>query len=623
MSDIVVHLPESFSSDSALEHAWEFVEHTSKSVFLTGKAGTGKTTFLHRIVQESHKRLVVVAPTGVAAINAGGVTIHSFFQLPFSPFIPGIKMKSKYEFRKEKLRIIRTLDLLIIDEISMVRSDLLDAIDFTLRKLRNDQRPFGGVQLVMIGDLQQLTPVVTADEEPLLKQYYATPYFFDSTALRQVDYVTIELTHVYRQLDAAFVAILNRVRNGLLRDEDINVLNARYIPDFVPPEGKDYIRLTTHNANANRYNEHALSELDGDAEEYDAVIKGIFPEYAYPTDVHLSLKVGAQVMFVKNDSSPQRRYYNGLIGRVTALYNDAVSVHCPDEVDDIYVEYEIWENTKYTIDEQTREIVADVQGTFVQLPLRLAWAITIHKSQGLTFNHAIIEANHSFAPGQVYVALSRCRMLEGLVLAEPLTPRAIINDHRVDSYINQQEVAARQSIDQLPQSKEEYFRALLSECFTFTALMQAVERIYKLVVEHLRQRYPQLAYSYEQAYKQSNELIQMTAWRWTQLIGIKDYASLTDKLFQQRINDAYAYFTKQIDEHLLSLADKTKNIKVGNKETAKRLKEALADFNTQCLSKVFLFERMVDKPFTIEFYLRCKQHALLDALDGKRSPKKR
>ena len=214
-------------------------------------------------------------------------------------------------------------------------------------------------------------------------------------------------------------------------------------------------------------------------------------------------------------------------------------------------------------------------------------------------------------------------MLEGLVLAEPLTPRAIINDHRVDSYINQQEVAARQSIDQLPQSKEEYFRALLSECFTFTALMQAVERIYKLVVEHLRQRYPQLAYSYEQAYKQSNELIQMTAWRWTQLIGIKDYASLTDKLFQQRINDAYAYFTKQIDEHLLSLADKTKNIKVGNKETAKRLKEALADFNTQCLSKVFLFERMVDKPFTIEFYLRCKQHALLDALDGKRSPKKR
>ena len=611
-------LSSSFSPEALLDYAWDFVEHTSKSVFLTGKAGTGKTTFLHRVVAESTKRMVVVAPTGVAAINAGGVTIHSFFQLPFSPFVPGAKMKSKYEFRKEKLRIIRTLDLLIIDEVSMVRSDLLDAVDFTLRKVRNNDRPFGGVQLLLIGDLQQLTPVVTHEEEPLLRQYYATPYFFDSTALRGVDYVTIELSHVYRQTDADFVKLLNRVREGCLQADDLRALNARYIPDFTPREGDDFIRLTTHNARADHYNLQALEALGGEERQYEASLQGIFPEYAYPTDVTLPLKVGAQVMFVKNDGAPYYRFYNGRIGHVTALNRDTVCVRCPGDDEDIVVEYEIWENTKYTINERTREIESEVQGRFMQLPLRLAWAITIHKSQGLTFDHAVIEAGRSFAPGQVYVALSRCRTLEGLVLAEPLAAHAVINDHRVDHYIALQEEMARRSIDLLPQSKDDYLRTLLAECFTFTSLMQAVERLYKLVIEHLRSKHPQLAYDSEQAFTKGNERVQSVSWRWTQYISRMSVEKFDDEAFQQRVNDAYTYFLEQFQALFLPLMEKVSKVKVGNKETSKRLADTYADCRTACLAKVYLFERLSGKPFTTERYLHAKQHALLDAMDGKR-----
>lgn len=615
--------PSSVSASQMLDHAWEFVEHTSKSVFLTGKAGTGKTTFLRRVVSESTKRLVVVAPTGVAAVNAGGVTIHSFFQLPFSPFVPGARMKSKFEIRKEKLRIIRTLDLLIIDEISMVRSDLLDAVDFMLRTLRNDQRPFGGVQLLLIGDLQQLTPVVKHDEEALLREHYATPYFFDSTALRKVDYVTIELTHVYRQSDEHFVALLNRVRQGMVGPADLQALNARWVPDFVPPQGEDFIRLTTHNASADRYNRQALEALSGKACAYVAAMQGTFPEYAYPTDVELTLKVGAQVMFVKNDGAPHYRFYNGRIGHVTALREEGVKVRCPGDDADIEVAFEVWENTKYTLNEQTREIESEVQGRFVQLPLRLAWAITIHKSQGLTFDHAVIEANRSFAPGQVYVALSRCRTLEGMVLAAPLPAHAIINDHRVDHYIAQQEEKAQQSISQLPASKDAYVRTLLVECFTFTALMQGMERLYKLVLEHLRSRYPQLAYESEQAFKQGNERIQQVSWRWSQRLLATDAATLADAAFLQRVDDARIYFLEQLQTLFVPLLDKMQKTDIRNKETKKRMDDTLADCRVSCLAKVYLLEDLAGAPFATERYLRAKQLALLDAMDGGRRRKKR
>ena len=401
-----------------LRTAWDFVENTGRSIFLTGKAGTGKTTFLKEVMAGSRKRPIVVAPTGVAAINAGGVTIHSFFQLPFSPYVPGAKVENKFDFSREKRKIIASIDLLIIDEISMVRADLLDAIDAVLRRFREHDQPFGGVQLLMIGDLAQLTPVVTPEDERILKPYYSTPYFFASKALQQIDYVTIQLEHVYRQQDASFINILNEVRNGHPSEAVLAKLNSRLSPQPLPArEGSGYIRLTTHNNIANNYNESELRKLSTPAYTYRAEIKGTFPEYSYPTAEALVLKEGAQVMFVKNDPSGDHRYYNGRIGRVMEAGDNRLTVYCEGDSEAIEVEPLEWENTRYTLNEKTREIEAEVQGTFRQLPLRLAWAITIHKSQGLTFDHAIIDANQSFAPGQVYVALSRCRTLEGLLLA--------------------------------------------------------------------------------------------------------------------------------------------------------------------------------------------------------------
>lgn len=454
-----------------LRIAWDFVENTGRSIFLTGKAGTGKTTFLKTVVEKSRKRPIVVAPTGVAAINANGMTIHSFFQLPFSPYVPGAKVESRFEFGRDKRKIIASIDLLIIDEISMVRADLLDAIDSVLRRFRDHSLPFGGVQLLMIGDLAQLTPVVTPEDEQMLRPYYDTPYFFGSKALQQIDYVTIQLDYVYRQQDSSFIELLNQIRSGHPSAKALEQLNLHCNPNFIPSPEEPYIRLTTHNQLANYYNETELRKLPGSLYSYRAEVKGTFPEYSYPTAEILELKVGAQVMFVKNDPSPEHRYYNGRIGRVMEATENSLTVYCEDDDEAIEVEPLVWENMRYTLNEKTREIESEVQGTFKQLPLRLAWAITIHKSQGLTFDRAIIDANQSFAPGQVYVALSRCRTLEGLVLATPLSQRAIINDDRVDKYIAQQENDARRSIEQLSLLKQEYERHLLLRLFDFRSLL--------------------------------------------------------------------------------------------------------------------------------------------------------
>ena len=456
--------------NNELKTAWEFVEMTGRSVFLTGKAGTGKTTFLREVVENSSKRVVVVAPTGIAAINAGGVTIHSFFQLPLHPFIPGSKIESKFAFSKEKRSIIKTIDILVIDEISMVRSDLLDAVDSVLRRFRDRTKPFGGVQLLMIGDLQQLTPVVTDEEADLLRQYYPTPYFFGSRALAKIDYVTIELKEVYRQQDEDFIRILNDVRKGFPSMETINTLNSRYIPDFHSDQDEGYIRLVTHNNMANSYNEQQLEQIDEPLHCFDAQISGTFPEYSYPTDVRLELKTGAQVMFVKNDPSAEKRYYNGKIGHVAEILDDVILVQCPGEEEAVAVEQLEWENSRYIINEHTQEMETEVQGVFRQYPLRLAWAITIHKSQGLTFDKAVIDAASSFASGQVYVALSRCRTLDGMVLASPLRQNSVMTDIRVEDYIVNQERAALESVSRLDSIKKEYFSQLLGDMFDFRNL---------------------------------------------------------------------------------------------------------------------------------------------------------
>jgi hypothetical protein len=596
-----------------LIHAWDFVEHTGRSIFLTGKAGTGKTTFLKAVVEQSSKRSIVVAPTGVAAINAGGMTIHSFFQLPFSPFVPGAKIESKFDFGKEKRKIIASLDLLIIDEISMVRSDLLDAIDSVLRRFRDRYKPFGGLQLLMIGDLQQLTPVVTPEDERMLRPYYDTPYFFGSKALAQIAYVTIQLEKVYRQQDATFLTLLNHIREGQPTADDLTLLNSRYKPVFLPKPEEGYIRLTTHNQMANNYNESELRKLPGRAYTYRAKIEGTFPDYSYPTAETLVLKEGAQVMFVKND--PSGRYYNGRIGHVTLAEDNRLEVYCPGDANAIGVEPLEWENARYTLNDETHEIESEVLGKFTQLPLRLAWAITIHKSQGLTFERAIIDASLSFAPGQVYVALSRCKTLEGMVLASQIPPQAIISDERVDNYILHQEEAAKRSIEQLPTLKDEYYRYLLMELFDFKDILYREEYLGRLITEFFYRSYTDIAELHKRALEEYRQQVIVVADKWLAMIQRMAVDALTGQEFLERVKRSAAYFEQTLDKVLAKPLALVPGIQSQNKQAMKRLTENYSDLRQAWLSRRYLLQQMSERTFTITDYLRQKQHSLLDAMD--------
>ena len=611
------------TQNTELRNAWDFVEHTGRSIFLTGKAGTGKTTFLKTVVDQSSKRNVVVAPTGVAAINAGGMTIHSFFQLPFSPFVPGAKIESKFDFGKEKRKLIASLDLLIIDEISMVRSDLLDAIDSILRRFRDRYKPFGGVQLLMIGDLQQLTPVVTPDDERMLKPYYDTPYFFGSKALSEIDYVTIQLEKVYRQQDDTFLSLLNHIREGQPTAADLTLLNSRYKPVFLPKPEEGYIRLTTHNQMANNYNESELQKLSGRAVNYQAKIEGTFPEYSYPTAETLTLKVGAQVMFVKNDPSGEHRYYNGRIGHVTLAEDNRLEVYCPGDANAIEVEPLEWENARYTLNDETREIETEVLGKFSQLPLRLAWAITIHKSQGLTFEHAIIDASLSFAPGQVYVALSRCKTLEGMVLASQIPPHAIINDERVDSYISHQEEAAQRSIDQLPTLKDEYYRYLLMELFDFKDILYREEYLGRIIIEFFYRSHTDIAELHKRALEDYKQKMIVVADKWRAMIQQMTIDALHEEEFLERVKRSAAYFEQTLDKVLTKPLSLVLDIKSQNKLAMKRLTENYTDLRQAWLSRRYLLQQLSERTFTIADYLRQKQHSLLDAMDEQTLKKKK
>lgn len=609
--------------NNELRTAWDFVEHTGRSIFLTGKAGTGKTTFLKTIVERSSKRNIVVAPTGVAAINAGGMTIHSFFQLPFTPFIPGAKIESKFDFGKEKRKLISSLDLVIIDEISMVRSDLLDAIDSVLRRYRDRYKPFGGVQLLMIGDLQQLTPVVTPEDERMLAPYYDTPYFFGSKALAQIDYVTIQLEKVYRQQDDTFLTLLNHIREGHPTADDLALLNSRCQPAFIPKPEEGYIRLTTHNQMANNYNESELRKLAGRSHTYQAKIEGTFPDYSYPTAEALTLKVGAQVMFVKNDPSGEHRYYNGRIGHVTYADDNRLMVYCPGDAETIEVEPLEWENARYTLNQETREIESEVLGKFTQLPLRLAWAITIHKSQGLTFERAIIDASLSFAPGQVYVALSRCKTLEGMVLASQIPPQAIINDERVDSYIEHQEEAAQRSIEQLPTLKDEYYRYLLMDLFDFKDILYREEYLSRIIIEFFYHAYTNTAELHKRAVEDYKQQVIAVADKWLAKIQQMTIAELRQQNFLERVKRSAAYFEQALDSVLSKPLSLVPDVKSQNKLAMKRLTENYADLRQAWLSRRYLLQQMSERSFTIADYLRQKQHSLLDAMDELTLTKKK
>ena len=601
--------------NQALCDAWDFVEHTGRSIFLTGKAGTGKTTFLKTVIEQSKKRSIVVAPTGVAAINAGGVTIHSFFQLPFSPFVPNARIKSKFDFGKEKRRIIASLDLLIIDEISMVRSDLLDAIDSVLRRFRDRYKPFGGVQLLMIGDLQQLTPVVTPEDEAMLKPYYDTPYFFGSKALQQIEYVTIQLEKVYRQEDDTFIRILNHIREAHPTADDIALLNKRCVPNFTPKAGEGYIRLTTHNHLADSYNERELLKLPGGNYTFEAKIEGNFPDYSYPTSDRLTLKQGAQVMFVKNDPTGEHRYFNGRIGEIVEISQSRVCVLCPGDSEVIEVEPLTWENTQYQLNPETREIETKVQGKFHQLPLRLAWAITIHKSQGLTFDHAIIDANLSFAPGQVYVALSRCRTLDGMVLSAPIEARAIISDQRVEDYIGHQEEEAQKSIRQLPLLKEEYYRLLLLELFDFHDIFYKEEHLLRLMTEFFYHSYTDITELHKRVLAGLSTEAMAVSDKWLQKIRQTPTEELHQEAFLERVKRSAAYFEESIRKAYGNALQLAGSIQSNNKQAMSRYGDSLTETRQAVLSRRYLLARIAEEGFSITTYLREKQYSMLDAID--------
>ena len=610
-------------TNQELRRAWDFVEHTGRSIFLTGKAGTGKTTFLRTVVEQSKKRSIVVAPTGVAAINAGGVTIHSFFQLPFTPSVPNAHIQSKFDFGKEKRRIIASLDLLIIDEISMVRSDLLDAVDSVLRRYRDRYKPFGGVQLMMIGDLQQLTPVVTPEDEVLLRPYYDTPYFFGSKALAQIDYVTIQLNKVYRQEDSAFLDVLNHVREACPTADDLATLNSRYNPTFIPKSGEGYIRLTTHNRLADNYNDNELSKLPYHSFSFRARIEGNFPEYSYPTSELLVLKQGAQVMFVKNDPTGEHRYYNGRIGEIVEISDSRVSVLCPGDSEAIDVEPLEWENAQYQLNPETRVIETKVQGKFRQLPLRLAWAITIHKSQGLTFERAIIDANLSFAPGQVYVALSRCKSLDGMVLSAPIEARAIIADERVESYISRQEEEARKSIEQLPQLKEEYYRHLLLELFDFHDIFYKEEHLLRLMTEFFYHSHTDITERHKRVLSNLSAQTMSVSEKWLQKMRQMQQEQLHGDEFLERVKRSAAYFEESISTVFGNSLNLAADIKTGNKQAMSRYTDSLTETRQAVLSRRYLLARIAEQGFSIATYLHEKQYSMLDAIDeGTIKPKR-
>lgn len=423
------------SGNFELNVARFIVEKTDMSLFLTGKAGTGKTTFLRDVVRHTKKKCIVLAPTGIAAVNAGAMTIHSFFQFGLGPFVKGvIEPKSDFRIQKSKLELIRNLQLLIIDEVSMVRADLMDHIDVELRRIRRNSKPFGGVQLLMIGDLQQLPPIAHGGEDELLRQYYKTLYFFSSAALKSMKYSCIELKTVYRQTDGHFINILNHARECTLTNQDITDLNTRYIPDFSPRPEDGYIRLMTHNRQVDYINATEMAKLDSHPFTFEAAVTGTFPEESYPTANSLTLKKGAQVMFIKND--PERRFINGTLGEVRSIDKNCIAVRLAESGKTIEVEPMEWQNIRYQFDDETKEISSKQIGRFKQYPLKAAWAITVHKSQGLTFDKAIIDVHAAFSPGQAYVALSRCRTLEGLVLSSPVSASVFMKDKAVDAYMN-------------------------------------------------------------------------------------------------------------------------------------------------------------------------------------------
>ena len=627
--------------DERFTLAERYVEETGVSVFLTGKAGTGKTTFLKEIVRQTSKRFAVVAPTGVAAINAGGVTIHSFFQLPLCPYLPDVKeLVTEYQMpermrslRKERVKILRTLDLLIIDEISMVRADILDAIDDILKRYRRNDRPFGGVQLLMIGDIQQLPPVVRESERPFMVQVYSSPFFFNSKVLQLLPYVTIQLEKVHRQSDRIFLDILHEVRSGRPSEWALSELNKRLDSGFVPPESERWIRLTTHNAQADSVNEAKMNALKTDEATFEAQVEGIFPENAYPAETQLRLRVGAQVMFVRNDTSGEARYYNGKIATVEKVKPQLI---VKDESGDrIEVTTEKWENIRYGLNEETGEIEGIVDGTFEQVPLRPAWAVTIHKSQGLTFDHVIIDAGAAFSFGQVYVALSRCRTLEGIVLTTPITRRCTFTSEEVSAFESSREPADEVRL-KLSAMSNEYFTSTLCDAFDLQRLRYLYNRVNRIYQVNLSNLYPDQADRFNKVGAGMSDQIGETESQQSSeasgkdnpktFAGIRSLSDTAQKfqrqiryiaasihsgapedlpLLRERVTKACEYFRKEL-KPLASFAAPLTLIEIDDKEVKKAFKAAAEEFLNELRFRLTLYETILSEGFSTKTYHKLK-----------------
>lgn len=600
--------------DEVFRLAERYIQETGVSVFLTGKAGTGKTTFLKHICETTGKRFVVLAPTGVAAINAGGSTIHSFFQLPLCPYLPDVKelvteyqMPEKYRsLRKDRIKILRTLDLLIIDEISMVRADLLDAVDSTLRRYRRDERPFGGLQFLMIGDAQQLSPVVKDNERQYLEQVYPSPYFFASKALQRLSYITIELQKVHRQKDAAFLEILNGIRENRISMDLLDRLNSRVVEYKAEPgEKEEPIRLTTHNSQAEEINTSKLNALRGKAINFAAEIEGDFPESSYPAEEVVSLKKGAQVMFIRNDAEGQ--YYNGKIGRVEEIGANGTVIVSDAEGRLIDVEQAEWTNTQYALDADTGEIKMNVVGTFRQIPLKTAWAITIHKSQGLTFNKVIIDAGAAFAFGQVYVALSRCRTLDGITLTTPVRVSAIYSDTEVSRFNRSmdREESIRGRIDA---EERKYRFDKMRDAFTFDDMAKAAAWLARIWKEHLFKIYPTPG---EELGKRLEELggISATARRFKDQLNYIQATNAPESYLEERMRKAAEYFKPALDS-LFSFFTELSLLEIDNKEVKKKANEAAEELLAQCDIACQCMGMILGKGFSVAEYNRIRTSCL-------------
>ena len=628
--------------NAKLEMVDKFVRYTNMNIFLTGKAGTGKTTFLRGLAENPTKRLVILAPTGVAAINAGGQTIHSFFQVEFGPQIPDdvihttpanttpgtdaiqrVSRVSTVQYQKMssvKLKIIRSLELLVIDEISMVRADLLDAVDAVMRRVRQNEKPFGGVQVLMIGDIHQLAPVAKEEEWALLHDYYKSVYFFDSHVLTKTPYCCIELEHIYRQEDRQFIDILNKVRNNCLDSDSLRILNSHYLPDFEPDDDAGYITLMTHNRQVDEINESKLNALKTKLLKFTAKVFGNFPESSYPTKFELELKIGAQVMFVKNDPSPEKAYFNGKIGRIIGYdEDDGLQVKCDDEV--IEVQPVTWSNFEYSINEETKEIEEKEVGSFTQIPLKLAWAITIHKSQGLTFEKLILDASLAFAHGQVYVALSRCTSLEGLVLKAKLSQSGLFNDLTINQFVAA--LPSREpNEEQFEYNKKLYETQILFELVDFIDVESDLNGLRKVVFAHKRSFEDELKEKISSKGQKFHEEVVEVAEKFKRQIGgiLRDNFQIDNNLqLQERIKKGCAYFLDKLAE-LDEIVELT--VEIDNKEVKASFKSAFELLKSDVFVKrACLVSCMTG--FDMKKYLKTKNKKIVEAEErGKKKETK-